>query len=52
MHFPETDITVKNVRLLSEGAFAYVYLVKRVHAGPDQFYALKKITPQQNFVTT
>ena len=52
MHFPKTDITVKNVKLLSEGAFAYVYLVKRIHAGPDEYYALKKITPQQDFLTT
>ena len=45
VYFPNTDILVKNVKLLSEGAFAYVYLVKRIHAGPDEFYALKKITP-------
>ena len=46
VYFPNSDILVKSVKLLSEGAFAYVYLVKQVHNGPDKFFALKKITSQ------
>ena len=30
VYFANSDILVKSVKLLSEGAFAYVYLVKQV----------------------
>ena len=52
VYFANSDILVKSVKLLSEGAFAYVYLVKQVQSGPDKFFALKKITAQQSHQTT
>ena len=44
VYFPESDITVKTSKLLSEGAFAYVYLAKCKKT--KKVFALKQITRQ------
>ena len=41
--FAGTDLKVKTVKQLSEGAFAYVYLARQSKT-TDKFFALKKIT--------
>ena len=44
IEFAGTDLKVKAVKLLSEGAFAYVYLARQSKTS-DKFFAMKKITP-------